>query len=219
MELSKDDGRLALDRYDGQEQRSSFWIMEVSSGGLTRLTFDRQATGTGVLWSPSAQRVVFAWNKKIYETNAATGAVTEFYNSESDVYLDDWSADERSIVYHTGREVFVLPTVGDRKPLFLGSYAPNELDQLRFSPDGRRLAYNSNESGVVEVYVAPVSALQQKRRISRNGGMQPQWRKDGRELYYLAPNGRLMSVEISTAGNLEAGAPGISSRPVCSNNR
>jgi Tol biopolymer transport system component/predicted Ser/Thr protein kinase len=207
FELSKDDKNLALDRFDSQEQRSSFWAMNVSSGAFTRLTFDRRATGTGVLWSPDARRVIFARGKTIYETDVATGALKEFYSSQSDVYLDDWSSDERFVIYHTGREVYILQVAGDRKSESLGSYAPSEVDQLRFSPDGRWLAYNSNESGIFEVYVAPVSAFGQKRRISRNGGVQPQWRKDGRELYYLMPNGRLMVVEIGTPGNLEAGGP------------
>jgi Tol biopolymer transport system component len=82
---------------------------------------------------------------------------------------------------------------------------PAGIDQTRVSPDGRWVAYNSLESGSLEVYVAAFPSFPQKRQLSAGGGAHPQWRGDGRELYYLAPDRRLMAVDVRSGATLETG--------------
>lgn len=100
--------------------------------------------------------------------------------------------------------MFTLAPAGKAAPYLHGPF--NE-DQARFSPDGRWVAYISDESGRYEVYVQPFPATGGKWQISRNGGAQPVWRRDGRELFYLASDGTLTVVPVSSGVAFEAGAP------------
>jgi hypothetical protein len=114
----------------------------------------------------------------------------------------------------TGQDLWIAPTTGDRKPF---PFLQTEFSELggRFSPDGRWIAYRSNESGKNEIYVQPFdpayagsSSSGAKSIVSEGGsaGM-PRWRADGKEFYYLAPDGKVMAVEISTSPVFRAGAP------------
>ena len=94
----------------------------------------------------------------------------------------------------------VLPMDGDRKPFLVARSNFNET-LGRFSPDGRWIAYLSDESGRIEVYVQSFPQASERWQISINGGLDPEWRGDGRELFYLAPDDRLMAVPIRFNGN------------------
>ncbi len=97
-------------------------------------------------------------------------------------------------------------TPGDRKPMpYL--QGPYSQQQGQFSPDGRWIAYASNESGSYQVYVQSFPAGGGKFQLSAEGGTQPIWRRDGKELFYIAADGRLMAVDIATAPKFQAGAP------------
>ena len=112
----------------------------------------------------------------------------------------------------TGYDLWVLPLEGDRKPQ---PYLQTQFreNQGQFSPDGHWVAYTSDESGRLEVYVQPFPAAGGKWQISTNGGENPKWRRDGKELFYLGLDRRLMAVEVKTAPTFEAGLPGCFSRP------
>ena len=101
---------------------------------------------------------------------------------------------------------WLLPMVGDRKPQPLVD-TPFGKDEFHFSPDTRFIAYHTDESERWEVYVAPMASLSEKRQISRDGGGQPLWRSDGKELFYLTRDGKLMAVDIRTQPTIEAGVP------------
>jgi Tol biopolymer transport system component len=122
----------------------------------------------------------------------------------------DWSRDGRFILYQvddprTHMDLWVLPLTDGRKPFkFLGTDFVER--NARFSPDGRWVAYSSNETGKFEVYVRSFPDGSGKRRISINGGDRPVWRGDGRELFYVDEGGELMAVPIRTDGALEIGA-------------
>jgi dipeptidyl aminopeptidase/acylaminoacyl peptidase len=128
----------------------------------------------------------------------------------------DWSADGRFLLYRefandpsagTQWDLWVVPLAGDRKP-FPFIQTPFREEQGQFSPDTQWIAYTSNESGNVEVYVQSFPAGRAKWRISNSGGDFPRWRRDEQELYYMAPDGTLMSVAVrSSAGSLEFGVP------------
>jgi Tol biopolymer transport system component len=127
-------------------------------------------------------------------------------------YVEDWSFDGRYIVYGTWdpnpTDLWALPLFGDRKP-FPVIQSPFKKDEPHFSFDGKWLAYDSEESGKWQIYVVSFPAADQKRQISTNGGGEPRWRRDGKELYYLALDGKLMAVDMTTSSVLDSGVPRV----------
>jgi Tol biopolymer transport system component len=127
------------------------------------------------------------------------------------VLLDDWSRDGRFLAYHVpsprgDMDVWVLPLFGDRKPIPLLTTESDERHPA-FSPDVRWLAYVSTESGRYEVYVQSFPASGGKWQVSTAGGYRPSWRHDGKELFYVAPDGKLMAVAVETGKVFENGTP------------
>ena len=119
----------------------------------------------------------------------------------------DWSSDGRFITYRPvgGSYIWVLPLAGDRKPFpFLQTQFLSVESQI--SPDGKWLAYLSSESGRYELYVQSFPKPGAKWQISTNGAVQPRWRRDGKELFYIAPDQKLMAAPIKSDGTLEVGA-------------
>jgi hypothetical protein len=128
-------------------------------------------------------------------------------------FPDDWSLDGRFIIYtlvdpKTNRDLWVLPTFGDRRPYPLLNTEFQEISG-QFSADGHWVAYISNESGVQEVYVRsfPNTGVV-KRQISNQGSGWPRWRRNGKELFYISPEGRLMVVDVTLSANMfDVGMP------------
>ena len=123
----------------------------------------------------------------------------------------DWSADGRYIVYAvtttTGLDLRALPLSGERTPFDVARTSFAEIN-ARFSPDSRWVAYESNETGRLEIYVQPFPGPGPKVQVSVGGGTMPRWRRDGGELFYLAPDRRLMAVSVAQSGSrLETGPP------------
>jgi protease II len=102
--------------------------------------------------------------------------------------------------------VFSVPASGDRKPAVLLD-TPYNKGRFQFSPDGRWLAYVSTESGVKEVYVSSFPTMTETRQVSTGGGCTPIWRKDGKELFYMAQHRQVMSVDVKASFGLETGTP------------
>ena len=179
------------------------------------LYFGPEAAVTSI-WSPDGSRIVFNSNRKghldLYQ-KASSGAGTEevLLEDNLDKYPTSWSPDGRFILYRhqcpqTRAQLFVLPLSGDRKPVpFLNTKFDESFGQ--FSPDGRWVAYRSNESGRNEVYVAPFPGPGGKWQISTAGGDRPRWRRDGSEIFYLAPDNKLMAAAVNGKGaSFEVGA-------------
>jgi Tol biopolymer transport system component len=212
--LSPDLQRLAVVQQDASRD---IWILDAVRGTKSRFTFD-PADERAPVWSPDGARVVFASNRRggvfnLYQKNAG-GAGTEelLLKSEHDTIPEDWSADSRFILYRdtdpkTKDDLWVLPLTGDRKPLPILRSEFNE-QQGRLSPDGRWIAYVSDESVRPQVYVQSFPVSGTKYQISTENGVQPRWRADGKELFFLSSDGAA-SVEISVAkdGTLRAGVP------------
>jgi len=144
----------------------------------------------------------------LYQKRANGAGQEELLLTAPDSEPTDQSQDGRFLLYQkndskTKMDLWVLPLSGDRKPK---PFLQTEFDEAqgRFCPDGRWVAYTSNESGRPEVYVQPFPGPGPKVQISTTGGMMPQWRGDGKELFYLA-QGRLMSVEVKAGAQFEAG--------------
>jgi dipeptidyl aminopeptidase/acylaminoacyl peptidase len=146
----------------------------------------------------------------------ATGAGEERLLSRSDRNESplDWSPDNRFLLYSTanpktGVDLQALPLSGERTPLIVAQSPFDEVNG-QFSPNGRWVAYQSNEGGRDDIYVVSFPAKGGNLQLSTNGGTQPRWRADGRELFYVALDGRMMAVSVAAdpAGqNFEPGTP------------
>ena len=212
--LSPDGSRVAL----GRTVQGNFdvWLLEARRGILTRFTVDPGFDWAAV-WSPDSGRLAYRHEGQLYERSlaGAPGTETALLSSTTVDTPTDWSRDGRYLVFHrddpkTRQDLWALPF--DRngrpgKPIVLNqTNAVEEMGQL--SADGKWLAFQSSESGQAEIYVEPFPGPGPKSRVSTNGGIQARWRRDGRELFYLASDGRLMAVPIragSTASAIEVG--------------
>ena len=214
-ELSPDGKRLAVERQDAQGAWD-IWLADLVRGTSTRFTFD-PASDYLPLWSPDGSQLAFSSNRmgrifNLYQ-KPSSGAGNEelLLQSEVNKYVMDGSSDGRFLIYSnqdpkTRHDLWVLPLSGDRKP-FLFLQTQFEEYHARFSPDGRWTAYISNESGKYEVYVQSFPKPSGKWQVSTNGGIQPRWRRDGKELFYLGLDGKLMAVAVKSDATLEIGAP------------
>jgi len=215
-ELAPDGQRVAVSR--GVQGNFDVWLIETGRGVASRFTFD-VAVENAPVWSPDGSQVVFRSSRKgvhdLFE-KPASGTADEqplLVTSEAKSPLD-WSPDGGFLLYSTqdaktGSDLWVLPLTGERKPFALVQTSFEEIEG-QFSPDGRWLAYASNESGRYEIYIRTFPEAGGKWQVSVTGGLQPRWRGDGRELFYVAPDARLMAVPVRLAPAthvLEAGAP------------
>jgi eukaryotic-like serine/threonine-protein kinase len=217
--LSPNDRRIVLEQYDARTGSNEIWVRDLPRSVTSRFT-DNPADDEDPIWSPDGSRIVWRSNRggiyDLYQKSAGGMGQDELLlHSGTPSSPGFWSADGRFIVYlpfdlKTGNDVWVLPLEGDRKPYPLLQSRYYETNP-RPSPDGRWLAYTSNESGRLEVHVTTFPSPGAKWQISTDGGAQPYWRRDGKELYYVAANNRLMAVAVqggaASKAGFEAGVP------------
>ena len=212
--LSPDERRVVIDRFDATLGSRDLWLYDLARGTASRLTFG-PADDSDAFWSPDGEQIVFGSNGHSYglyrKAVSGVGEEERLVETSEVTYPRDWSADGRFILYQsstasTGFDLWVLPLFGDRKPI---PYLQTRFSEQegRFSPNGRWIAYNSNESGRSEVYVQPFPAAAGKWQISTNGGYTPKWSRDGKELFYIAADGTFMAVPVNTGATFEAGVP------------
>lgn len=215
LRLSPDEKRVAVFRADPPAITNDIWLIELARGVESRLTSDPSSEASPV-WSPDGSRIAFTSNREgranLYQKlSSGAGEVEELFKSGENKVMMDWSADGRFMLFRsfgekTRMDIWVLPTFGDRKPYPLLQSEFNEI-WARFSPDGRWVAYVSNETGMNEVYVQEFQGSGGKWRVSTGGGSFPSWRRDGKELFYIS-GGKLMAVDVKVVGsNFEAGVP------------
>jgi eukaryotic-like serine/threonine-protein kinase len=209
LELAPDGERATVSLFDRTRRDRDIWLVDIARGLRTRFTFD-PAEEWGSVWSPDGSRVVFNSNRKgrfdLYQkASSGAGAEEELLVDSRDKFPIDWSPDGRFILFGDGAtaataDLWVLPLFGDRKP-FPFLQTPFGEVPGRFSPDSRWIAYASDDSGRNEVYVAPFPGRGEtpgsRWQISTTGGTQPRWRKDGNEIFYLAPDRRLMAAAVN----------------------
>lgn len=213
--LSPDGRSLAVCIRDEATKKRDIWVFDLVRGTSMRLTFD-PADDLDPLWSPDGRQIIFSSDRKgvrdLYRT-ASNGAGQEqlLLESNEDKNAEDWSRDGKFLLFNVGQprdDIWALDlTAQALKPtrLLPESFTTH---QGRVSPDGRWLAYSSNESGRFEVYVQNFPPASGKWQISTAGGAEPQWRADGKEMFYVRGDKTLMSVDIkSDPGQFEAGIP------------
>jgi serine/threonine protein kinase/Tol biopolymer transport system component len=212
--LSPDGTRVAVAIMDPQAKARDLWVFDLKRGTNSRLTFD-PADELAPLWSHDGSQIMFSseikGSRDIYQ-KAASGlgdSQLVFQSKDQRKSVNDWSPDGRYVVYDPSippASLWILPLFGDRKPFVFvgGAYDARE---ARFSPNGRYIAYTSNETGNYEVYVQTFPDRSGKWQVSTAGGTYPVWRRDGKELYFIS-NGQLMAVDVATGGpKFEAGIP------------
>ena len=214
--LSPDGTRMAVARDNANN--TDIWLVEFARGNSMRLTFD-PGQDTDPIWSPDGAQIVYSSDRNgtygLYR-KSASGAGEEQLLLKSDEQLvpTDWSRDGRFLLYtaigaKTAQDAWVLPMEGDRKPIpFL--MTPFREGAARFSPDGRWVAYQSDESGRTEVYVRPFPASSGgggQWLVSNGGGVGPRWRRDGKELFFISQDRRVMAVEVNASPSFKAGIP------------
>ena len=215
LRISPEGGRVAVDIADRRTGTSDIWLFELSRGVSTRLHFDPVDEILPV-WSPDGSKLIYRSDRQgapdIYEMAIGVpGSEKPLLREPGLQQAEDVSRDGRFLVYLNEMQttvwaIWLLPLQGDRKPLPWLRTRFN-LASPRFSPDGRWIAYESDESGVPEIYMALTEGGGEKRRISPAGGRRPRWRRDGKELYYIAPGDTLMALPVSPGRTLEVGAP------------
>ncbi len=216
FDLSNDGRRIATSVRAGSSL--NLWSIDAVSGSTTRVTLGA-TSDVDPRWSPDALTLIFGSlrdsARSPYRVGLTADAPVRLFAFPGRTFsLDDWSRDGRWLLYHDGRvpELFAHEVDGTNtptgKPVPAGRALTGIIDQGQFSPDSKWIAYNSDETGTHEVYVAPFPATGQRFAISRGGGAQPTWRADGKELYFLALDGTLNAASISVTGSsLVAGEP------------
>jgi Tol biopolymer transport system component len=204
--FSPDGTRLAVARRESTVTTRDIWVFDLVRGNRLRLTLD-DGDDKAPRWSADGQWLMFSSNRlgvdDIYKVLASgEGADELVFASETHKSVNAWSLDGRFVVYDTGGpgstvDLYALPLDGDRRPIVVDSHYGFQ-QQADISPDGRLIAYASSESGKYEVMVKNFPEEGGRRQISTDGGREPVWRRDGRELFFLADD-TVMSVDVHTS--------------------
>jgi Tol biopolymer transport system component len=226
--LSPDGKRLAVSLTAGTPANRDIWVLDLAGGSPSRMTADPAVDATP-LWSPDGSQIAFSSQRsgpyQIYRS-ASTGSISAnpelLLKSDVASIATDWSHDGRYVVYThgtaaAGQDIWISPVTGGDKEIQIVHTSGN-VDNAVFSPDGAWIAYQSNDSGRDEVYVvrrarsgeqgAGSGKQELSPRVSSAGGTQPLWRGDGKELFFLAPDGTVMSAAVaSTGSDFRADAP------------
>ena len=205
--LSNDNQKIATSIFDLQLASSDIWIYELARNVPTRFTFDPNFDGDP-LWSADGKQIVFGSNRKglrdIYQ-KASDGSGSEeiLFESAENKVPTSLSPDGRFLAFtntdtkaNTKQDIWILPLFGERKAY---AFLQKPFDEFgaQFSPDGRWLAYVSDELGTTQVYIAPFPGPGGKWQVSKSGGTEPRWRADGKELYFVSADSKLTAVEVT----------------------
>jgi len=214
VRLSPDGRRIATDQTDTDGRNIDIWVHEPVRRMVTRLTFD-PSLDEAPIWSPDGKQILFTSNRKqlgfhFYLKNAdGSGFEEEVADLGPGLLANawDWSRDGKYALIRKGIELWYF-SWSERvaKPLLQAKWTARN---AQFSPDGRWVAYASNETGRMEIYVSAFPTANGKWQVSSAGGQEPRWRQDGRELFYLSAEGKLMAVAVTAGASFEAGFPTV----------
>ena len=216
QKLSSDGKRIAVAKLDPQTKTHDIYVIDIARNTSSRLTFDPRED-LYPIWSADGSRI--AWNSNrdggisaIYQKLASgVGEDELLLKSDASISPSSWSPDRRFLLYNridpkTGPDIWVLPTEGEKKP-FVFLQTPFSETAPRFSPDGKFVVYISQDQGRPEVFVQPFPATGNRWQISTNGGRAPSWRGDGKEIFYVSGDNKLVAVDVTTGNGFEVGIP------------
>jgi len=211
-----DSGGVVMISPDGKlltgDQGRDIWVVDLKQGTGRQLTFEG---AFNPIWSPEGRYVAYdKFGVGIFRKLANGVGQEEMLIAAKGLSVPkSWSPDGRFILYAqinpgTGADLLGIPVESNPKP-FVVAQSPATEDQGQFSPDGHWVAYTSNESGQSEIYVVPFprSASGGKWMVSRGGGVMPRWRRNGKELFYIAPDSMMMAVDVNPGPVFQSGAP------------
>jgi Tol biopolymer transport system component len=202
-EISPDGKQVAVERITNNLR--DIWLLELARGIFNPFTTDR---GAWALWSTDGDQIIFAKFGRAALVKKSVNDAAKEEMLAGDVTPEDVSPDGKAILYSPGQGggIWVLPLEGDRKPHSLVQSRFAEFDS-RFSPNGRWIVFTSNESGRYEIYARSYPENENKIQISTNGGTKARWSRDGKEIFYIGPDEKLMAVAVSGDKKLEVGTP------------
>ncbi|HSB36270.1 MAG TPA: hypothetical protein VLH41_05300, partial [Thermoanaerobaculia bacterium] len=213
--LSPDGTRVVACATGGKTSEQNVWMLDLARNTLSRLSFGTGEEASPV-FSPDGAQIAYSSDrngKADIFVRAASGVGSEelVWKSGENKWPDDWTKDGRALLVESQSprsqmDVWLLPLAGERKPVPLLTSPVNE-SHSALSPDGRFFSYSSDETGRSEVYVQSFPPGGGKWQVSTGGGDQALWRRDGKELFYLSSDGRLMAVPVSTSPTFSAGSP------------
>ncbi len=216
QKLSSDGKRIAVAKVDPQTKTQDIYVIDITRNTSSRLTFD-PGEDRYPIWSSDGSRI--AWNSNreggipaIYQKLASgVGDDELLLKSDAGVSPGSWSPDDRFLLYtridaKTGNDIWVLPMEGDKKP-FVFLQTPFNETAPRFSPDGKFVVYVSQDQGRSEIFVQPFPASGNRWQISNNGGRAPAWRGDGKEIFYVSEDNKLVAADVKTGNGFEVGIP------------
>ena len=215
--ISPDGSRVAVARMDEQTGFYNIWLHDLAHDTSSRFTFNDEMYPS---WSPDGSRLVYAAERSgqvgLYMKPVNGSGQEELLFQSSMAAGTSWSRDGKSVLFtrvseKTAGDLWVLPNPLDpanRKPWAFLETAANERYGSELSPDGKYLAYASNESGIFQVYVQSFPNKEAKFQISTNGGSQPVWSRDGKELFFNSPRDlKFMAADVKTSPRFEHGVP------------
>jgi serine/threonine protein kinase/Tol biopolymer transport system component len=218
--LSPDDSRLVMDVADTKVNNVNIWLHDVKRGTNSRFTFD-SAEDVGGVWSRDGSLIAY----RSFQTNdtnvfvkqalglqpaKAIISLKEATQATDDLEPNSWSLDDQEILCTLqpgagGSQLVLLAAAGNKMTPFLSTKASESNGMI--SPDGKWVAYASNESGDWEIYVTTFPTAAGKWQVSRGGGTEPRWRGDGKEIFYIGAGSTLTAVSVNSAGTFAAGNP------------
>jgi eukaryotic-like serine/threonine-protein kinase len=206
LRLSPDEKTVAVSRAAPGERAPDIWLLDVERNAESRFTSNKWLDVTPV-WAPDGRTILFASSRtgryRIYQRAAHGGPEEQlFFKSEESVLPEDWSGDGKFVVYGETGSIGLLDVPATRAATLVTSRFRNY--EARISPDGHWIAYTSDETGRPEVYVRAFPAGGATVLVSTGGGSEPAWRRDGREIFFVAPGGTLMSVDITVSNGVIA---------------
>ncbi len=209
--LSPDQRRVAVNQTDVDGRHVNPWIYETTNNVTTRLTFTNGLQEIPI-WSPDGKRIAYFSNEEglsfcIFTRNADGSGTAQKILDLHTLYVTpwDWSGDGRYMLIRRYRDLLYMTLAdGQVHPLLQKPWA---VANAQFSPDGRFVAYASQETGTWDIYISPFPDFGGKWQVSSGGGEEPRWRADGKELFYLAPDRKLMAVPVKISPALELGTP------------
>ncbi len=215
LALAPNGKAVGFDKTDQESQNADLWTYDLQQRRMNRLTFD-PAIDAGPVWSADGQRILFSSDRggpfQLYIKNADGGEDEKLLplnaSEKADQYPSAWSPDGRHILYEQTTDatrlwVAEMPELTTRALL----KGPETTKNGQFSPDGNWVAYTSSASGKWEIYVTSFPDAHGKWQVSNAGGTQPRWRGDGKELFYLAADGKMMAAPVTVGGHFDSGAP------------
>jgi serine/threonine protein kinase/Tol biopolymer transport system component len=220
LALSPDGRKLVSRQFDPESSVARLWLYDLDGGTNTRLTFDLKSDDCAT-WSPDGKEIAFCRPSdgiaQIYvKSTDGAGAERRLSTSQFFQMPMDWSLDGAFLLYAESKskaweeekgDLWALPLVGERKPFPVAQNVFIASRSARFSPNGRFVAYSSEESGRFELFVQTFPRPTRRWQVSTDSGSHPRWRHDGKELFYVSGKNAIMSVETRMEPTFTASAP------------